>query len=154
MTLSWEDIVNRSRGANVHVSRKPNVQRAYEDRKAMVKATFKSYVDMIKVECLEFALSTTKPYKAIRKINSRDYALTTTPFPFDIEAGVTHNVLWSLTPLSDQEIKNIIERKFRPQCFKYVYYENALKDKSVPDIWHVHVFVVGAPHILLRYVKL
>ena len=54
--------------------------------------------------------------------------------------NVRHYCLWSkIGPLDATRVDGEISRKF-PGA-KYFWYENINKNKTLPELWHVHVFV-------------
>jgi hypothetical protein len=54
--------------------------------------------------------------------------------------GVKHYVLWSKTDtLSDALIEEIVKKEF--QNLEYFWFINPLNNKSLPEIWHCHIFV-------------
>ena len=145
MSTSWSDLVRMSKGEEVHVARHPHVQREYEERKALVRSMFANYSDVIKIECLGFVASKVRPYTAVPTDNTLTTSLTSTPYPIALDEGIAQNILWSLEELSAQDIERVVERQYVPHLFEYVYYENKPEDKSIPDLWHVHVFVRPRP---------
>jgi len=107
---------------------------------------------VIKIEHLRFIESKDTPHTAILTHTSLTTALTSTPFPSALDdAKITQHILWSLEELSAQDIEEVVERQYdavlvgRPfnaqKLFEYVYYENKPEDKTIPDLWHVHVYV-------------
>lgn len=53
---------------------------------------------------------------------------------------VTHYCLWSKTgPLSSEQIESEIKKNFPDQLS--LWFENILETKSIPEIWHCHIFI-------------
>jgi hypothetical protein len=82
--------------------------------------------------------------RILRQIGNHQYRLLANDFPYDRLLKnlpyVKQFVLWSKTgPLTSHRISEIIKTSF-PKA-QFFYYENIPSNKSIPDIWHVHVFV-------------
>lgn len=60
-------------------------------------------------------------------------------FPYAVEEGVHHLVLWSNASLTSEQIKDYLDRHLLPQG-EYVFFENPTHLKTIPGIFHVHVF--------------
>jgi len=55
-------------------------------------------------------------------------------------ANISQYCLWSKKrQLSDLEIESLIRDKFKNK--DYFWFENILETKSIPEIWHCHIFV-------------
>jgi hypothetical protein len=67
------------------------------------------------------------------------------PFPYsniikNIPCAINHYCLWSTKgKISDSEIEKEIKSQFPKQ--DYFWFENDLIVKSIPDVWHCHIFV-------------
>ena len=66
------------------------------------------------------------------------YRLLYNPFPYDVAEDVSHMVLWSITPLRKNMISKILDEKIS-NC-EYLYVQLPKKHRSIPGIWHAHVF--------------
>ena len=143
MLSSWNDLVRLSKGGGWGpIARLTQVQRDYEEYKTHVCSKFANYSDVIKIEHLCFIESQDTPHTAIPTDKSLTTALTFTPFPSALDdVLIKQHILWSLEELSAQDIEGVVERQYAPNLFEYVYYENKPEDKTIPDLWHVHVYV-------------
>jgi hypothetical protein len=53
---------------------------------------------------------------------------------------VKHYCLWSKKgPLEEKEINDLINKKFKNM--QWFYMERKINHKSIPEIWHCHIFV-------------
>jgi hypothetical protein len=53
---------------------------------------------------------------------------------------VKHYCLWSKKgPLEEKEIDDLINKKFKNK--QWFYMERKINHKSIPEIWHCHIFV-------------
>lgn len=70
-------------------------------------------------------------------------ALHPNTFPYNVEKDVRHDVLWSEKPLDHTTIKAQLSALLGTrQC---LWYENDPSRKSLPLVWHVHVFSEEVP---------
>ena len=85
--------------------------------------------------------------------NNTRYSLSLNPFPYYIDDTITHYVLWihpsfnSYFPYNIPSIfiDNIIQTYFTDQkknIQDYIYFENLDSNKSIPEIRHLHIFVL------------
>lgn len=79
-----------------------------------------------------------------RLIGDFEYRILKNNFPYlkltQHLPWVTHYCLWSrVGKLPARTIKSEITKKFPHQ--EYFWFENSLNTKSVPEIWHCHLFV-------------
>ncbi len=92
------------------------------------------------------------------------YILTNNDFPYDLDNCVAHLILWinsynknndwitSSVELNNlnyfQEIvkRELIQKykhtKLNNKSIKYIYFENSEKNRSIPGIRHIHIFVL------------
>lgn len=80
-------------------------------------------------------------FKAIGK---NDIKIIRAAFPYNrliknlLHIG--HYCLWSRKgKLQEEEIESIIKNKFKNK--DYFWFENSPETKSIPEIWHCHIFV-------------
>ncbi len=45
----------------------------------------------------------------------------------------------SLKPLTEEDIERMIAENIDTSKMKYIYWENAPENKSIPDLWHIQV---------------
>lgn len=79
-------------------------------------------------------------------IGEVDYKILKNNFPYTKLIknipGVEHYCLWSrVGELSPDIIEAEIAKKFSDK--KYFWFENSTVTKSIPEIWHCHIFVKG-----------
>jgi hypothetical protein len=62
-------------------------------------------------------------------------------FPYNFEENIAHDLLWSNRPLDAETISEIIAEEMRKRKRKeFVYFENPAHLKTIPGIFHIHVF--------------
>ena len=63
-------------------------------------------------------------------------------FPYNLEEGVEHFLLWSNQDLSPDEIDTYIqEHTVSLDPLDTLWFVNPTELKSIPDLWHAHVMV-------------
>jgi len=139
--IFWKDLQMRSRGIPIDLYRKPDMAQAYDSNRVKVRAEYDHYSDMILVNHLRW-MPVDKHARRTR--GSLSVRLEPNRFPYDVEPGVDHLVLWSVKPLSDEDmhrkIKQQLKRLYKTSV-EYVAFVNFVEDQSIRDLWHAHVFV-------------
>jgi hypothetical protein len=79
-----------------------------------------------------------------KQIGSKDVAIVKNNFPYtrtiQLLPGVIHYCLWSLKGvLTEKKIIDIVTKKFPNNI--WCKSERKLNYKSVPELWHCHIFV-------------
>ena len=76
-----------------------------------------------------------KNKKTVIVVNNFPYTKVLQKIP-----GVIHYCLWSKCGvLGDQEVNQIANKKFKGK--RWFYMERKVNHKSIPEIWHCHIFV-------------
>ena len=65
-----------------------------------------------------------------------DYVITDNNFPYYIEKGLKHKLLWTNKKMIKSEIEEIIRNKISS---RFVWFENLAINKSIPNIHHYHI---------------
>ena len=66
------------------------------------------------------------------------YVFIPNDFPYRCDEGITHDLLFATKPIeSKDEINNLIYKHLKHK--KYLWWENPLQAKSIPDLWHIHI---------------
>jgi hypothetical protein len=73
-----------------------------------------------------------------KKMGGHSIAWMKNEYPYNVE-DATHYLIWSAAPLDDWKIREIVERHAGGR--EFVTYVNPPELKSVPEIWHAHVFI-------------
>jgi hypothetical protein len=114
MTLSWNELSDAI-GADDDrtIGRTNAVQKEYRNTPRITRAEIEEYF-----------------------LQGDDYAFTSNPFPYDVDAD--HYILWLRYPLSYEEVYDIV-------CNwtdgSFLVYENHPTRRSVPHTRHWHVFI-------------
>lgn len=62
-------------------------------------------------------------------------------FPYSVEPGVEHILIWSQTPLKESYVVEILEERYGSSKWEWVYFVNPPETQSVRRLPHVHVFM-------------
>jgi len=60
-------------------------------------------------------------------------------FPYLVERPMAHFVIFSTYGLNKKEVEDEVEEKY--PNMEYVWWQNPVNKRSIPEIWHVHVIV-------------
>ena len=124
-----------------------------------------SFLLLLNKETINFALHrkeeiqekyTNTPYDEKRRfinnvkdeLKENSVYLRKNDFPYNIPWYVKHYVMWMKPGLTMNDealcsaIKSSIIAEFKVSL-KFVYFRNAIKNKSIPEIEHYHVFIVN-----------
>lgn len=69
------------------------------------------------------------------------YRIVLNKFPYDWEDDVSHYMLWSVNPLTDNEVRERIEKRFPLHSYDWVFFINRPSSQSVQGIFHAHILV-------------
>jgi len=69
----------------------------------------------------------------------RDTALVLNKYPYALQKGIYHYVLFALQPLDSSSIQHEIQVKFKNR--PVVWFINPLYLQSIKDLWHCHIFI-------------
>lgn len=122
---SWATIRHRRHTLTRH----PDVLEAYQDFKSQLSTRGLTLEDNIRATVLAGA-------------GGSEPVLVPNAFPYWIAPGIQHWVLWSRRgPLSERQIREAIAVQRPADVSEALWFENPPTAKTVPGIWHVHVFL-------------
>jgi len=156
--MTWKDVQNKAQGLMVDpIYRNQETQILYDANSNLVKAKYARYSDYIKIHVLKWTPVDTPEglLSARRTRGSYMKRLTTNTFPYHLEPGITHMVLWSIKPLTPVEMHKAIRCKAFHDTEDptvadaekdidngaYEAFVNRVEHQSILDLWHAHVFV-------------
>jgi hypothetical protein len=121
--VSWTTIARKRHTLTRH----PDVLEAYQDFKMRLAAQGLTLEDHVRATVMAGA---------------RGPVLAPNAFPYWVAPGIQHWVLWSgRGPLSTREIREAIAVQRPAGVTRAQWFENPPAAKTVPGIWHVHVFL-------------
>ena len=150
--MTWQEVLEKANGIrNGPIYRNATIQAEYEENKHLVAATYGRYSDYIKVKMLDWAPvenATTGLIEARRTRRSKLKRLTLNSYPYYLEDGITHMVLWSLTPMTHEETEKTVRRQLHrvlktpmDDGKELAFFVNRREHQSILDLWHAQVFV-------------
>lgn len=124
--FSWTELqqYNFESPPSIQFKRKSNIEVDYQKHLTILKRQEINVSDYIKSKAFP---------------NNEKYTFLKNNFPYDIEDGIEHWLLW-LNPdfkISDLDIKKIVEEKMGTNS---VYFCNIKANQSIPSIRHCHIF--------------
>lgn len=88
-----------------------------------------------------YLLSTKLHFKPIEDKSRPPVIILANDFPYSVEKGIEHILLWSQIPLSRDYIEDILESNYGSKSYQWVYFVNPPEIQSVRKLPHVHVFM-------------
>ena len=76
---------------------------------------------------------------AVSDKNSLQIVITSNKFPYDLRKGIQHKNIFSVAPLTADEI-NVTIREHIGKNKDFIWFVNTPDNQSIPDIWHCHFF--------------
>jgi hypothetical protein len=88
-----------------------------------------------------YLLSTRLMFKPIVNEHRPPVIILPNDFPYSVEEGISHILLWSQIPLASDYIEQILESNYGHKLYEWVYFVNPPEIQSVRKLPHVHVFM-------------
>lgn len=141
---SWETLSQNIKDGRLTIDlyRTREGDKAYQRNRAYVQQHYLSYADYIRIKYLNCeAIAPTSQVPFIRSqetSHTLPYAMVPNSFPYHTQPGIHHYILWSMKSHSPTQIESIIRHTFgaRPA----LWFVNEPCKRSVPQLWHAHVF--------------
>ncbi|KAF8820397.1 hypothetical protein IE077_003216 [Cardiosporidium cionae] len=146
--FSWEELKEiAALGGIDALMRWPEVQKFYRQSMNNIKTTYESVDDYILITKFAYA----EKYLENGKIQARPTEqaemstvnLCLNDFPYAIEEGLSHYILWSLKELSSDEANAMLRNEFDSALYDIIYFLNAPALQTVGSVHHWHIFVKG-----------
>ena len=128
------------------VGREESVTQEYEKHQKVLAKEWKSINDYILSKC--FGVETHIEHNLKCVVVSDDLqktALTKNDYPYYLDQGLSHFVLWSLQPLTTQQVEDCLSRE-KHTLFngasngQFKWRRHGDQFRSVKGVWHVQVF--------------
>ena len=140
--FNWEDVKEIVESEQYDIFyRNQESTNNYEKTKTEISNKYESMKDMILINFLNYNSKLTDNNKLVsfKDIDSLRTNIIKNNFPYHVEDNISHLVLWSREDLTDNQIKNILERKYKNQ--EYIYFRNPAHIRSIPSVFHIQVFL-------------
>ncbi|KAI7905308.1 uncharacterized protein BX663DRAFT_559482 [Cokeromyces recurvatus] len=141
--FSWEEVyyfVSSNQIKCIH--RNEQVQAIYNQ---WMKDTLEKYGSiesyLLSTKLKEFVNTTTTTEVVIDPYRPKVIILPN-DFPYSVDKGIQHILLWSQTPLARNYIEETLESNYGRKSYEWVYFVNPSEIQSVRKLPHVHVFCV------------
>ena len=119
-------------------------QAAYEATLQKIRAEWRSIEDLIRVRVFGWKRVRSDRGDYVARPSSggwRRRVLEPNPYPYIVPTGVEHWVLWSEgTAMTATEVERYLSREAPEWSTEWTWVRNPATARSVPGIWHVHVF--------------
>ncbi|KAG0786665.1 hypothetical protein G6F57_015115 [Rhizopus arrhizus] len=100
----------------------------------------------------KWTLETIEKYKSIEnylikeKLHFPDihpsYLILPNDFPYSVEPGTEHILIWSKEPLMSEFVEHLLEQEYGSNVWEWTYFVNPPELQSVRRFPHVHVFML------------
>ena len=131
------------------LSRRPDIQKAYEQHISEQKGLYGSTKDYILHRIFELPLHTENGKKCVAPYPEPMWRVVLNQFPYDLASGLEHWNVWYSEPYRDYvQAAAIAERVFKGR--EYVWFANIEKHMSLPACFHIHVIVRGVSETSLH----
>lgn len=124
-------VENKINYVHINLLRNINIEADYTNHKSKCKEKYGSLFNYVTTQVI------TNFEKPI--------VVTKNTFPYNFEKDITHNLIWSKTQLYNDEILKVIHDNINCDIYDYLWFENVIKNKSIPDIFHVHLILRKKP---------
>jgi len=119
--------------------RSPSQEKIYLDSKKNQKINYEEWWHRVYVNEFGVATKTLLSGKIgiAEKPADDDWRLSENPYPYDWPAGYLHYCFWSPTRKTPEDVAGKVLDRFSD--YSFVIWEDPLKTKSIPEIWHVQI---------------
>ncbi|EIE83427.1 hypothetical protein RO3G_08132 [Rhizopus delemar RA 99-880] len=69
------------------------------------------------------------------------YLILPNDFPYSVEPGTEHILIWSKEPLMSEFVERLLEQEYGSNVWEWTYFVNPPELQSVRRFPHVHVFM-------------
>lgn len=127
--IKWEDLDN----TNNRLYRKPAIEAKYLKFVEKIKTShYKNMSNYVKTEVFNRC-----PFND----NKNQIYITINDYPYHTEKNVSHWIIWDLNGFNKKKYMRILKKLFNPRFFEIKLRINKIRDRSILDICHTHLFV-------------
>jgi hypothetical protein len=128
------------------------LQAKYDMHKIDIQHRFDSIEDYMLNKAFNVPLDVNPTSNKLRARNIHfpdvKHKLLQNDFPYYVEPHISHQVLWATKQLSRQEIDQVLESIMIYQTKRYLFFVNPLNLRSIPGLFHAHVFSMSLLHTI------
>lgn len=70
-----------------------------------------------------------------------NYLVLKNDFPYSVDPGIDHILIWSKKPLAEEQVTEILEDRYGSETWEWSFFVNPPQWQSVPTLPHTHVFL-------------
>ncbi|KAI8371357.1 uncharacterized protein BYT42DRAFT_579960 [Radiomyces spectabilis] len=115
------------------IHRSPKVQAEYDQWMKDTLATYGTIEKYLLTNKLHFPPTKDDEHPAV--------IILPNDFPYSVESGIDHILIWSQVPLDPNYVEQILEQRYGSENWEWVYWVNPPEIQSVRKLPHVHVFM-------------
>jgi len=150
-SYSWKyltEIIQNNRNTE-QLQRHPDMADLYQQNVENIISKYGSLSDHIKIKYMNW-----KSVKCCEDLDDRLCAVRKTgnhslydiiiknDFPYNLRKGLEHYVLFSVTPLTDEQVQLRIRYHFENiKAGNFLWFVNQESNQSIPDLWHCHIII-------------
>lgn len=123
---------NNTNYTHFHFLKNELMQNSYENHKLICKKKYNSLFGHIL-------------NNVVNHFKKSDVVIAPNTFPYDFEPTISHYLIWSKTRLDNDSILNEIKLNIDCDLYDYLWFENTDQNKSVPEIFYVHLILRKKP---------
>ena len=123
------------------VKRKNRTMKKYQMLKPEIKK-YKTTRDYILHHYMNYGIEDCEgKLCAVKQEGSKIISYNENMFPYNLNKNIDHYVLWTTDDMDDkmEEVSKMIS--YYVEGKKYMFYRNPPNSRSIPDLFHVHVFI-------------
>jgi len=140
--FSWEELVSAVSSNRLELlGRVPEKLQYYREQMAIIRLEFESIEDYLHHNVFGYSTTTSTNGKlmVVHPIKHKKIIVfRKNDFPYSLEEGIEHYLLWSTEELTIEEIEENIKNNI-PKESKFCYFVNPPILRSVKTIHHAHV---------------
>jgi len=127
--IKWDDLDNTDN----RLYRKPAIEAKYLKFVEKIKNShYKTISNYVKNEVLNRC-----PFND----NKNEIYITINDYPYHTEKNVSHWIIWDINGFNKKKYMRILKKIFHPRFFEIKLRINKIRDRSILDICHTHLFV-------------
>lgn len=131
--IKWDDLDN----TNNRLYRKPAIEAKYLKFIEKIKNShYKTISNYVKNEVLNRC-----PFRFKSNNDKNHIYITINDYPYHIEKNVSHWIIWDMNGFNKKKYMRILKKIFDSRFFEIKLRINKIKDRSILDICHTHLFI-------------
>jgi len=130
--IKWNDLDN----TNNRLYRRPVIETKYLNFVKKIKKSHNNISNYVKEKVLNRC-----PFKYMNKEKKNEIYITLNDYPYYTENNVSHWIIWDIKKHRPKKYIKILSKIFNPKIFDIKLRLNRIKDRSILDLCHTHLFI-------------